>query len=54
VTLELTALRQHRLPDRVLEAWLGGNGRSELPGVVRMFFRVKAQRFGANDGDACG
>jgi hypothetical protein len=52
VTLELTVLRQHRLPDRVLEAWLGGNGRSDLPGMVRRFFRVKAQRSGANGGDA--
>jgi hypothetical protein len=53
VTLELTVLWQHRLPDRVLEAWLGGNGRSDLPGMVRRFFRVKAQRSGANGGDAC-
>jgi hypothetical protein len=54
VTLELTALRQYRLPDCALEAWLDGNGRSGIPGVVRRFFRAKAQRFGANGGNACG
>jgi hypothetical protein len=54
VTLELMVLRQRQLPDRVLEALLSDNGRSEIPGVVRKFFRVKAQRSGANGGDACG
>jgi hypothetical protein len=54
VTLELMALRQCRLPDRVLEAWLDGNGRFGISGVVRRFSRAKAQRLGANGGNACG
>jgi hypothetical protein len=54
VTLELMALRQCRLPDRVLEAWLDGNGRFGISGVVRRFSRAKAQRLGTNGGNACG
>jgi hypothetical protein len=31
-----------------------GTTGGEFSGAVRGFFRTKAQRFGANDGDACG
>jgi hypothetical protein len=47
-------LRQVLLPDRVLETELGGDGWSDLSGVRESFSRAKAQRFDANDGDACG
>jgi hypothetical protein len=35
--LKLKALRQGLLPDRVLDAWLGNNGRSELSSVCQVF-----------------
>ena len=40
-------------PDRVLEARLGDWWWSEVPIVARVF-PAKSQRFGADDGDACG
>ena len=43
-----------QLPGRGLEILLEADGRYVCVDVVRRFFRAKAQRSGANGGDACG
>jgi hypothetical protein len=39
--LVFVTLRQKELPYRSLEAWPGGSGRDDIPGVMRKFFRLK-------------
>jgi hypothetical protein len=50
--LELAALRQRQITYIFLEAWLGESGRSEIPGVVWMFFLDESSC--ANGSDTCG
>jgi hypothetical protein len=50
----LAAVRQSQLLDHVLEASFMDSGWSDIPGVLRGFFRVKCQRSSANGGNAYG
>jgi hypothetical protein len=50
----LAAVRQRQLLDHVLEASFMDSGWSDIPGVLRGFFRVRSQRSGANGGNAYG